>query len=109
VHSFCVCITVLEAGDLTSLLEQFEASEAFNTSTNSKPSVLDTHLYAMATQQLPPSTLKRHNVVATSPLSSTKGNISILSHQNIKDSLPKEVIDRIRVSYDLWIFIALKF
>jgi hypothetical protein len=63
----------------------------------------------MATQQLPPSTLKGHNVVAAAPLSSTKGHISILSHQNIKDSLPKEVIDRIKVSYDLWIFTAIKF
>jgi hypothetical protein len=58
----------------------------------------------MATQQLSPPTLKDHNVVAAPPLSSTKGNISILSHQNIKDSLPKEVIDRIKVSYGQWIF-----
>jgi hypothetical protein len=62
----------------------------------------------MATQQLPPSTLKGHNVAAP-PLSSTKGHISILSHQNIKDSLPKEVIDRIKVSYALWTFIGIKF
>ncbi|XP_069695768.1 serine-rich adhesin for platelets-like isoform X2 [Periplaneta americana] len=90
-------IPVLEAGDLTSLLEQFEASEAFNTNSNSKPSVLDTHLYAMATQQLSSSTSKIHNLpsVASTP---TKGGTSILSHQNIKDSLPKEVIDRIKAS-----------
>ncbi|XP_021912997.1 uncharacterized protein LOC110826561 [Zootermopsis nevadensis] len=87
-------IPVLEAGDLTSLLEQFEASEAFNSNSNSKPSVLDTHLYAMATQQLTPSTPKDFHVTPTP----TKGNTSILSHQNIKDSLPKEVIDRIKAS-----------
>jgi hypothetical protein len=54
----------------------------------------------MATQQLTPSTPKNHHLAAN-PSSPTKGNASILSHQNIKDSLPKEVIDRIKVSYDL--------
>ncbi|PSN45716.1 hypothetical protein C0J52_19126 [Blattella germanica] len=85
-------IPVLEAKDLTSLLEQFEASEAFNTSSNTKPkpSVLDTHLYAMATQQIPAMSI-------TSTMS-PKSCTSVLSHQSIKDSLPKEVIDRIKAS-----------
>jgi hypothetical protein len=104
----CGSFAVLEAGDLVSLLEQFEASEAFNTSSSSKPSVLDNHLYAMATQQLTSSTPKSYYAGATSSSSSppppppppSKGNTTILSHQNIKDSLPKEVIDRIKVSYD---------
>jgi hypothetical protein len=100
-QSVCVSFAVLEAGDLTSLLEQFEASEAFNTNSNSKPSVLDTHLYAMATQQLTPSTPRDFHVTANPTAAPTKGNTSILSHQNIKDSLPKEVIDRIKVSYGL--------
>jgi hypothetical protein len=94
------CFAVLEAGDLASLLEQFEATEAINTSSNSKPSVLDNHLYAMATQQLTPSTPKSQHIAATPSSAPTKGNISILSHQSIKDSLPREVIDRIKVSYE---------
>jgi hypothetical protein len=55
----------------------------------------------MATQQLTPSTPKSHHVTATPSSAPTKGNTSILSHQSIKDSLPREVIDRIKVSYDL--------
>ncbi|XP_063237736.1 uncharacterized protein LOC134539545 isoform X2 [Bacillus rossius redtenbacheri] len=84
---------VLEAGDLKSLLEQFEASEAVNGSgPPEKQSVLDSHLFAMATQQ-PPAP------AGSSPLSgSSKLAAPSLSHQNIKDALPKEVIDRIKAS-----------
>lgn len=53
---------VLEAGDMATLLEQFEASEAVNTSC----------------QEADPET--------------------DLSHKNIRDALPKEVIDRIKAS-----------
>ncbi|XP_067007504.2 serine-rich adhesin for platelets [Anabrus simplex] len=82
-------IPVLEAGDLKSLLEQFEASEAFNSSTTVSPgkkSILDSHLHAMATKQLdtPPTACKTMNPT--------------LSHQNIRDSLPKEIIERIKAS-----------
>jgi hypothetical protein len=99
----CGCFAVLEAGDLVSLLEQFEASEAFNTSSSSsKPSVLDNHLYAMATQQLTSSTPKSFRVTATPSSSPTKGTTSILSHQNIKDSLSRELVNKLKVSYDLF-------
>jgi hypothetical protein len=64
----------------------------------------------MATQQLAPSTPKTHHIAATPTSVPAKGNTSILSHQNIKDSLPKEVIDRIKVSYDmLFIYFNIKF
>ncbi|XP_023719461.1 uncharacterized protein LOC111870987 isoform X2 [Cryptotermes secundus] len=91
-------IPVLEARDLASLLEQFEATEVINTSSNSKPSVLDNHLYALATQQLTPSMSESQHTAATPSSAPTKGNTSILSHQSIKDSLPREVIDRIKAS-----------
>jgi hypothetical protein len=55
----------------------------------------------MATQQLTSSTPKSHHVAAPPSSAPTKGTTSILSHQSIKDSLPREVIDRIKVSYDL--------
>nr|CAD7569218.1 unnamed protein product [Timema californicum] len=86
----------LEAGDVGSLLEQFEASEKFNSSSpnaGSKPSVLDTHLFAMATQQVSPKP-----VSAPERSLATPSKLANLSHQNIRDSLPKEVIDRIKAS-----------
>nr|CAD7589279.1 unnamed protein product [Timema genevievae] len=88
--------TFLEAGDVGSLLEQFEASEKFNSSSpnaGSKPSVLDTHLFAMATQQVSPKP-----VPATERSIAPSSKLANLSHQNIRDSLPKEVIDRIKAS-----------
>lgn len=77
---------VLEAGDLKSLLEQFEASEAVNGSDeNKKLSILDSHLYNMVNQP-----------ASTSP-SPPPAN-SVPTNQIIRDSLPKEVIDRIKAS-----------
>lgn len=85
-----VSLSVLEAGDLKSLLEQFEASEAVNGSDeNKKKSILDAHLYNMVNQQ-----------PASTPLSPPPAN-SVPTNQIIRDSLPKEVIDRIKVSYSL--------
>nr|CAD7453305.1 unnamed protein product [Timema tahoe] len=89
-------IPVLEAGDVGSLLEQFEASEKFNSSSpnaGSKPSVLDTHLFAMATQQVSPKPVPAPERSIAPP-----SKLANLSHQNIRDSLPKEVIDRIKAS-----------
>nr|CAD7262093.1 unnamed protein product [Timema shepardi] len=76
--------------------KSFEASEKFNSSSpnaGSKPSVLDTHLFAMATQQVSPKP-----VSAPERSLATPSKLANLSHQNIRDSLPKEVIDRIKVS-----------
>lgn len=71
-YGFCITVLlmcdyiidflVLEAGDMTTLLEQFEASEAVNTS-------------CKVDEQ------------------------TNMNHQNIKDALPKEVIDRIKVCF----------
>jgi hypothetical protein len=55
----------------------------------------------MATQQLTASTPKSYRVTATPSSSPTKGNTSILSRQNIKSSLPREMFDNRKVSYDL--------
>lgn len=77
---------VLEAGDLKSLLEQFEASEAVNgLDENKKKSILDAHLYNMVNQP------------ATTSVSSPPAS-SVPTNQIIRDSLPKEVIDRIKAS-----------
>jgi hypothetical protein len=59
----------------------------------------------MATQQLTPSTPNDFHVMENPTSALTKVNTSIISHQNIKDSLPKEVIDRIKVSYDFMLIL----
>lgn len=64
--NFYFITVVLEANDVTSLLEQFEASEAATTKPSTAPKKLE-------------------------------GKPSTKYHQDIRNSLPKEVIDRIKV------------
>ncbi|KAF4528310.1 hypothetical protein B566_EDAN014986, partial [Ephemera danica] len=71
---------VLEAGDLKSLLEQFEASEAVNSTADNPEEGA-----SMAVQGLN---------LGPSPTSLAL----VLSHQKIKEALPQEVIDKIRAS-----------
>lgn len=87
----CCCFTVLEAGDLASLLAQFEASEAVNTPGSDNPgpdSVVAGGTQkqlqgAVATEsQQTPTTAPQHKASPT--------------HQNIKDALPKEIIEKIK-------------
>uniref|UniRef100_A0A1B6CCS6 RRM domain-containing protein n=1 Tax=Clastoptera arizonana TaxID=38151 RepID=A0A1B6CCS6_9HEMI len=77
-------IPVLEAGDLDSLLEQFEATEAVN-GNKTFPS-LEKQIFEMTQQQVPPQ----------SPMLSSNNTFS--TNRSIRESLPKEIIARIKGS-----------
>jgi hypothetical protein len=66
-------LAVLEAGDLKSLLEQFEASEAVNNPADMPP------------------------VAPVSSLPAVSNSLLVLSNQKIRDSLPQEVVEKIKV------------
>lgn len=117
---FLLCISVLEAGNLESLLEQFEATlkptPEFSQSMPASPAHFSVPPSPLS---MPASPLSNHGTNTSicktspspSPLSSpakckrevsspkkspsTKG-VSIL-HQNILESLPSEIMDRIKV------------
>ncbi|KAK7793082.1 hypothetical protein R5R35_013522 [Gryllus longicercus] len=98
-------IPVLEAGDVHSLLEQFEASEAVN---RDGPSPVKS-IKAVASELIFPSkkqVLQKGSVIPTPSsitTSTTSANPSVEAnrvtlHETIRDSLPQEVIDRIKAS-----------
>jgi hypothetical protein len=68
-----LCLAVLEAGDLKSLLEQFEASEAVNNPADMPP------------------------VAPVSSLPAVSNSLLVLSNQKIRDALPQEVVEKIKV------------
>lgn len=108
-------IPVLEAGDLKSLLEQFEASEAFNSivDTSKDESVETVSSVCEETpvcKSQPNIHLKKEGtttttassgvvtVVSTSAPASASPREGSTLHETIRDSLPQEVIDRIKAS-----------
>ncbi|XP_043667898.1 serine/arginine repetitive matrix protein 2-like isoform X2 [Vespula pensylvanica] len=86
---------VLEAGDVKSLLEQFEASEnsAIKTMCRDKVSTESNQSVYIQSSNIHPSTKQTLSVL---PEKSTAQSSNL--HKNIRDSLPKEVIDRIKAS-----------
>ncbi|KAL2726985.1 serine/arginine repetitive matrix protein 2-like isoform X1 [Vespula squamosa] len=86
---------VLEAGDVKSLLEQFEASEnsAMKTMCRDKVSTESNQSIYIQSSKIQPSTKQ---TLAILPEKSTAQSSNL--HKNIRDSLPKEVIDRIKAS-----------
>lgn len=85
---------MLEAGDVKSLLEQFEASEnsAVKTLCHDKVPTESNQSVYIQSSKIQPSTKQTFSVL---PEKSTKQSTNL--HKNIRDSLPKEVIDRIKV------------
>lgn len=94
--------TVLEAGDVKSLLEQFEATEAA-AAVASATTLKKKKIQKQGGQQALGS-------AKTTKTSGAKSTVTLLPeksvnthgskiHQNIRDSIPKEVIDRIKVNY----------
>ncbi|XP_076669360.1 uncharacterized protein LOC143369380 isoform X1 [Andrena cerasifolii] len=86
-------LPVLEAGDVKSLLEQFEASE--NTS-----SYLSTKPNTVCEQGVPVKYTRIQQRLKQSRVNTTKKSLSQISnlHKNIRDALPKEVIEKIKTS-----------
>lgn len=82
----------MEAGDVKSLLEQFEASE--NTS-----SYLSTKPNTVCEQGVPVKYTRIQQRMKQSRVNTTKKSLSQISHlhKNIRDALPKEVIEKIKV------------
>ncbi|XP_011298043.1 serine/arginine repetitive matrix protein 2 isoform X2 [Fopius arisanus] len=89
-------VPVLEAGDVKSLLEQFEASEA----SSLHPQVYSGHDASPQDKSLELSKPNRHPVDSSKQTLLKKSLDSPASkfHKNIRDSLPKEVVDRIKAS-----------
>lgn len=86
------CLEVLEAGDLASLLAQFEASEAVNSdSPGPECTAAEANKETGAgvptdIQKTPSTEISQHKkALQASP-----------THQNIKDALPKEIIEKIK-------------
>lgn len=99
----------MEAGDLDSLLAQFEASEAVNKTDSGSPehenksksigqSKLMGSVSSVASGRRPsvPGTVLSSNLPQISP-----------THQNIKDALPKEIIEKIKGQLQIWFSISL--
>lgn len=88
---------VLEAGDVKSLLEQFEASEAVTPRTS-----ITAFGKGMLTSETPSSCRNKPvssaNKSLLMPIKKPAEAVDSTLHQNIMDSLPKEVIDRIKVN-----------
>ncbi|XP_071445138.1 uncharacterized protein [Hetaerina americana] len=90
-------VPVLQAGDLTSLLEQFEASEAVNGAATASPGPVS---------KTPVPTVPitfASTPVTTSPLKGNKGayggslpSTPLMTNQKIRDSLPIEIIEKIK-------------
>lgn len=91
---------VLEAGDLASLLAQFEASEAVNTSGSDNPEPESVPAGGIKKQDPETVTTDSHQTPATGTPQHKKTSQPSPTHQNIKDALPKEIIEKIKgVSY----------
>ncbi|KAG8223571.1 hypothetical protein J437_LFUL003035 [Ladona fulva] len=96
-------VPVLQAGDLTSLLEQFEASEAVNGATTSVTNNISllpsaSSISKNQVKSLPPNNT---STVNASNLKVGKGpygtpNSTLMSNQKIRDSLPIEIIEKIK-------------
>ncbi|XP_015597139.1 serine/arginine repetitive matrix protein 2 isoform X2 [Cephus cinctus] len=89
-------VPVLEAGDVKSLLEQFEASEAvtnFTLSSSNGRLVTGSDLRLYSNKGRP--TLEK---LQLTPIKKPAEAQDSTLHQNIRDSLPKEIIDRIKAS-----------
>ncbi|XP_063989416.1 serine/arginine repetitive matrix protein 2 isoform X2 [Diachasmimorpha longicaudata] len=90
-------VPVLEAGDVKSLLEQFEASEA----TSLHPQIRSDPKNTPKTIPEPPKPVNDHCTVDKSKQTLLKKSLDTSAsklHKNIRDSLPKEVVDRIKAS-----------
>ncbi|KAK9496551.1 hypothetical protein O3M35_013176 [Rhynocoris fuscipes] len=79
---------VIEATNLDKLLEQFEASASFKSNKRSAPKV-ENDTFARSS---------KHTKSTPNSASSKVSSSTTLSNKTIKDSLPKEVIDRIKDS-----------
>lgn len=98
----CCChFAVLEAGDVASLLAQFEASEAVNTPGGDNPG--PECLVAEGTQKQPHGAVATdsHQTTTTGTPQHKKPSLASPTHQNIKDALPKEIIEKIKGGSDL--------
>ncbi|XP_069187951.1 uncharacterized protein [Procambarus clarkii] len=90
---------VLEAGDLDSLLAQFEASEAVN-----KPGGKCLEIVNERKNSEQPKSVGFVSSVESSKRPAASGSVSSNAlqasptHQNIKDALPKEIIEKIKAS-----------
>ena len=93
IYQNCKNFTVLEAGDVKSLLEQFEATEASVKLPTSSGSRAKKESPAAA-GELPSKKADRFN---QSLLKKSVEKKDSKSYKNICDTLPKEVIDRIKV------------
>ncbi|XP_046383737.1 uncharacterized protein LOC124154201 isoform X2 [Ischnura elegans] len=95
-------VPVLQAGDLTSLLEQFEASEAVNGASPSSggaraPGPVSKSVIPTVPTNFPSAP------VSSSPLKGSKGPYGaslpatpLMTNQKIRDSLPIEIIEKIK-------------
>lgn len=79
----------MEAGDVTSLLEQFEATEA----AAAPPS---TSIQVPSDKILTKSLVHNSETTLKQPVDSNQDS---RLHKDIRDSLPKEIIDRIKVIF----------
>ncbi|XP_015430145.1 PREDICTED: NK-tumor recognition protein [Dufourea novaeangliae] len=88
-------LPVLEAGTVESLLEQFEASE--NTAVSSNPSSKNN---TDVDQDLSLTRSKNQQCMKEPRINATEKPLSQVSslHKNIRDALPKEIIDKVKTS-----------
>ncbi|MPC31062.1 Peroxisome proliferator-activated receptor gamma coactivator 1-alpha [Portunus trituberculatus] len=86
---------VLEAGDLASLLAQFEASEAVNTPDSDSPRPECAAAGVNKETGVPTDSLQTPNTEISQHKKTLQASPT---HQNIKDALPKEIIEKIKAS-----------
>ncbi|XP_042216282.1 uncharacterized protein LOC121862250 isoform X2 [Homarus americanus] len=89
---------VLEAGDLDSLLAQFEASEAVNKSGNNNTKAVSKSSKQLKSVGLTSSVAGNRRSSGSGISSSSNLPQASPTHQNIKDALPKEIIEKIKAS-----------
>lgn len=89
-----LCVSVLEAGDVKSLLEQFEASEAVTP----RASVSNYGKGVATGDNYHSKSVAPGNKSLLTPIKKPAEAVDSTLHQNIMNSLPKEVIDRIKVN-----------
>lgn len=100
--SYSIVPTVLEAGDVDSLLAQFEATEAVNKPGNisiKEEKEEKSEIPKLGSEKAKPlSSVTKTLFTGHSQRDSPSGCSSQVSqtHQNIKDALPQEVIEKIK-------------
>lgn len=87
---------VLEAGDVKSLLEQFEATEMASNAPK-LPEISQMPKIPLKKHSANPNVNNSQTTLLKKPVEAQDSKI----HQDIRDSLPKEVIDRIKVIFTL--------